>query len=76
MVFSAFPFTAVKALANSSLGETLQERAKQARVTAQRDAPRTQAARDKAKEERHVSFQTSVYMIALLASFFPYPFQH
>ncbi|CAM6097854.1 unnamed protein product [Calypogeia fissa] len=51
VVLSAFPFTAVKALANSSLGETLQVRAKQARVAAQRDAPNAQAARNKAKKE-------------------------
>ncbi|KAL3678353.1 hypothetical protein R1sor_021309 [Riccia sorocarpa] len=51
VIFSALPFSLVKAIANSSLGEALQERMLKTKSAAQRNERAARKARGKAREE-------------------------
>ncbi|EFJ13067.1 light-harvesting complex [Selaginella moellendorffii] len=50
LVFSAFPFTAVKAIANSSLGKQLQERMQETKAAAENSRSAVDAARMRARD--------------------------
>lgn len=52
LVFSAIPFTAVKALANSSLGETLRRRLEERKKAAVDDSAKFKALAEAAREDR------------------------
>lgn len=52
MVFSAIPFTAVKAIANSPLGEALQRQMEQKKKLYAENSSKFKALEEKAREER------------------------
>ena len=52
LVFSAIPFTAVKAIANSPLGESLQRRLLEKKKEALSNSSKFRALADKARKER------------------------
>lgn len=52
-MFSAVPFTAVKAIANSPLGESLQRRMEERKKVAIQDSSKFQALAAKARKERY-----------------------
>ncbi|GJX13787.1 hypothetical protein Tco_0205545 [Tanacetum coccineum] len=52
LVFSAIPFTAVKAIANSPLGETLQRRMQETKKLALTNAKQYQSLQQLAKQQR------------------------
>eukprot|EP01018_Ginkgo_biloba_P032167 Gb_21134 [translate_table: standard] len=54
LVFSAIPFTAVKAIANSPLGARLQERMQATKSSAIERAPEIKAATERAREESSI----------------------
>eukprot|EP00257_Ricinus_communis_P014599 XP_015572307.1 chlorophyll a-b binding protein 7, chloroplastic isoform X1 [Ricinus communis] len=56
LVFSAIPFTAVKALANSPLGESLQRRLEESKKVAVKESSKFQALTAKARKERTLEF--------------------
>lgn len=51
LIFSAFPFTIVKAIANSSLGRQLQEQMQESKIAARNKATEIELAKKKAREE-------------------------
>ena len=53
LLFSAFPFTIVKAIANSSLGTQLQDRMQVYKTKEQITAPEREAAKKRARERRY-----------------------
>lgn len=52
LIFSAIPFTAVKAIANSPLGESLQSRMEENKKAAVKNSSKFKALAEKAKNER------------------------
>jgi hypothetical protein len=52
VVFSAFPFTIVKAIANSSIGEQLQQRMLETKAVAKQEAGAARAAESNARDTR------------------------
>ncbi|KAL0288225.1 UNVERIFIED_CONTAM: Chlorophyll a-b binding protein 7, chloroplastic [Sesamum angustifolium] len=78
LVFSAIPFTAVKAIANSSLGEALQRRMKEKKKLYQDNSAKLKARSDKARKERFESgsrclaeifqFRSTTCKVAMLAA--------
>lgn len=52
LVFSAIPFTAVKAIANSPLGESLQRRMEERKKVAAENSSKFRALAEKARKER------------------------
>jgi light-harvesting complex II chlorophyll a/b binding protein 7 len=52
LIFSAIPFTAVKAIANSPLGESLQRRMEQTKKFAVENSTKLKALAEKARKER------------------------
>jgi light-harvesting complex II chlorophyll a/b binding protein 7 len=52
LIFSAIPFTAVKAIANSPLGESLQRRMEQTKKFAVENSSKFKALAEKARKER------------------------
>ncbi|GLT35307.1 hypothetical protein SLA2020_097740 [Shorea laevis] len=55
LVFSAIPFTAVKAIANSPLGESLQRRLEEKKKVALQNSSKLRALSEKARNERYYS---------------------
>ena len=55
LLFSVFPFTIVKAIANSSLGTQLQERMQDYKTKEQITAPEREAAKKRARERRYAN---------------------
>ncbi|GLJ22960.1 hypothetical protein SUGI_0433180 [Cryptomeria japonica] len=51
LIFSAIPFTAVKAIANSPLGAQLQDRMQQTKLSAIKEAPQREAALSRARND-------------------------
>ncbi|KAH9302832.1 hypothetical protein KI387_014415, partial [Taxus chinensis] len=51
LIFSAIPFTAVKAIANSPLGTRLQERMQETKLSSIKEAPKRKAALDRARRD-------------------------
>ena len=54
-MFSAFPFTIVKAIANSPLGTRLQERMQDYKTKAQIAAPEIESAKERARKSRYAN---------------------
>jgi hypothetical protein len=52
VLFSAFPFTIVKAIANSSIGEQLQQRMLETKAVAKQEAGAARAAESNARDTR------------------------
>ncbi|WVY89061.1 hypothetical protein V8G54_037964 (chloroplast) [Vigna mungo] len=52
LLFSAIPFTAVKAIANSPLGESLQRKMEEEKKSAEKNSSKFKALADKARKER------------------------
>lgn len=52
LLFSAIPFTAVKAIANSPLGESLQRKMEEEKKSAEKKSSKFKALADKARKER------------------------
>ena len=52
LIFSAIPFTAVKAIANSPLGESLQRRMEERKKVAVRNSSKFKTLSEKARKER------------------------
>lgn len=55
LVFSAIPFTAVKAIANSPLGESLQRRLEEKKKVSLQNSSKFRALSEKARNERYYS---------------------
>lgn len=70
LVFSAVPFTAVKAIANSPVGEWLQIRMIETKKAALQDSSRFKALAEKARDERYIRTYLSSNFIVYVANFF------
>ncbi|PWA42363.1 chlorophyll A-B binding family protein [Artemisia annua] len=69
LVFSAIPFTAVKAIANSPLGETLQTRMQETKKLALRNAKAYQSLAQNAKKDRDTYMEYKFFANYELDSF-------
>ncbi|KAL0368740.1 UNVERIFIED_CONTAM: Chlorophyll a-b binding protein 7, chloroplastic [Sesamum calycinum] len=71
LVFSAIPFTAVKAIANSSLGEALQRRMEEKKKLYQDNSAKLKALSDKARKESFEVLHARWAMLAALGALIP-----
>lgn len=71
LLFSAIPFTAVKAIANSSVGERLRRRLEETKRDAVESSKRFKAMAKKAREERFSS--TVNYFYSIISCFIVMP---
>nr|ADE76510.1 unknown [Picea sitchensis] len=71
LIFSAIPFTAVKAIANSPLAARLQERMQGTKSLAMKEAPEREAATQRARKESYEVLHARWAMLAALGVVIP-----
>ncbi|XP_010664037.1 chlorophyll a-b binding protein 7, chloroplastic isoform X5 [Vitis vinifera] len=71
LIFSAIPFTAVKAIANSPLGESLQSRMEENKKAAVKNSSKFKALAEKAKNESFEILHARWAMLAALGALLP-----